>query len=63
MEYECEIEWKWNMMVKWNENVKWNGFADYELQMNVALCHYLLQKGNGKYMMSEISDFHPVFSV
>ena len=70
MEHECEMKWKWNMTVKWNESgvrwnetVKWNEFVDYELQMNVVLCHYLLQKGNGKYRMSDFSDFHPAFSV
>ena len=38
-------------------------FADFELQMNVAFCHYLLQKENVKYRMLEIFDFQPVFSV
>ena len=50
------------MKVKRDE-MKWNEFADLELQMNVSLCHYLLQKENGKYRVSETSDFHPVFSV
>ena len=57
------------MTVRWSGTVKkikieWDDeFADSKLQMNVAFCHYLLQKGNGKYRMSEIFDFHLVFSV
>ena len=63
MKYDGEM--KWNCKIKWKQNdMEWDyEFADSELQMNVAFCHYLLHKGNGKCRMSEISDFHPVFSV
>ena len=36
MEYDCEVEWKWNMTVEWNESGiwLWNGMkVEYDCGM------------------------------
>ena len=61
---KVELFMKWNESgVRWNETDKWYEIADYELQWMYFCVTTYYRKENGKYRMSEISDFHLVFSV
>ena len=67
-----KIYW-WNMEIEWSEIVKvkqsemrWNNEflknAEW-VPIFIYLFIYFFRKGNGKYRVSEASDFHPVFFI